>query len=105
MNASKHLRGRVWFVATAIVVGLSLLWLWHRDTGDPRLRAFTHARPPVPVVFTSRSNTASLAAAAPEGEVYTYPGQALWQADEGRLRLLTPAGGVHELTWGRSLPH
>src|SRR4029077_3829485 len=38
------------------------------------------------------------------GAGFTYPGQALWQAREGRLRLLTPRGTVHELTWGKPLP-
>jgi hypothetical protein len=74
------------------------------DPGDPRLAAFVHARPPVPVVFTSRTEPASLVAAAPEGEGFTAPGQRLWAAREGRLRLLTPAGTVHELTWGKPLP-
>lgn len=74
------------------------------DPGDPRLRPFVHARPPVPVVFTSRTDPASLRAAAPEGEGFTEPGQPLWAAREGRLRLLTPAGTVHELTWGKALP-
>jgi hypothetical protein len=58
----------------------------------------------VPIVFTSRSSLASFVAAAPEGEVFAYPGQALWRAEEGRLRLLTPQGTVHELTWDRPLP-
>jgi hypothetical protein len=79
-------------------------WLLTRDPGDPRLNGFVHARPPVPVVFTSRSEPASLAPAAPEGEGFTAPGQRLWQAREGRLRLLTPRGTVHELTWGKLLP-
>jgi hypothetical protein len=42
--------------------------------------------------------------AAPEGEGFTAPGQRLWPAREGRLRLLTPRGTVHELTWGKQLP-
>jgi hypothetical protein len=69
-----------------------------------RLRAYVHERPPVDIVFTSRSSYASLAAAAPEGEGYVLPGQPLWQATEGRLRLLTTRGTVHELTWNKSLP-
>src|SRR5205823_14887973 len=62
------------------------------------------SRPPVPVVFTSRTEPASFAAAAPDGEEFRYPGKRLWAAREGRLRLLTPRGTVHELTWGRPLP-
>jgi hypothetical protein len=61
-------------------------------------------RPPVPIVFTSRTDPASFLAAAPEGEGFHYPGQRLWAAREGRLRLLTPAGQVIELTWQKPLP-
>jgi hypothetical protein len=103
-------RGRAAYLATGGVflgclASASIVWFLNRaDPGDPRLRQYVHARPPVPVVFTSRTEPASLVAAAPEGEVYTYPGQPLWQAREGRLRLLTPEGTVHELTWGKPLP-
>src|SRR5205823_3562300 len=62
------------------------------------------SRPPVPVVFTSRTEPASFAAAAPDGEEFRYPGKRLWAAREGRLRVLTPRGTVHELTWGKPLP-
>ncbi len=92
-------------VLLASAATASVFWLLNRhDPGDLRLRQFVHARPPVPIVFTSRSEPASLVAASPEGEVYTFPGQHLWQAREGRLRLLTPRGTVHELTWGKPLP-
>jgi hypothetical protein len=74
------------------------------DPGDARLSAFVHARPPVPVVFTSRSEPASFEAAAPDGEEFRYPGKRLWAAREGRLRALTPRGTIHELTWGKPLP-
>ncbi|MGL4553194.1 MAG: hypothetical protein ACRC33_18675 [Gemmataceae bacterium] len=70
----------------------------------PALRAHVRGTPPVPVVFTSRSEPASLSPAAPEGEGFRYPGQLLWAAREGRLRLLTTSGRVQELTWGRTLP-
>lgn len=79
------------------------LWLMRADPGDPRLNALVRARPPVPIVFTSRTEPASLTAAAPAGEGFTEPGQRLWAAREGRLRLLTPKGTVHELTWGKPL--
>jgi WD40-like Beta Propeller Repeat len=98
---------RPWLAAGVTVVvlgGVIAYWATRADPGDPRLASFVHARPPVPVVFTSRSEPASLIAAAPEGEGFRYPGQRLWAAREGRLRLLTPAGTVHELTWGKSLP-
>lgn len=87
----------------AIAVCTVVFFLTRSDPGDLRLRPFVYARPPVPVVFTSRTQPASLLAAPPEGEVFTYPGQPLWQAGEGRLRLLTPEGTVHELTWGKTL--
>src|SRR5947209_12589906 len=90
-------------VAVAAAGGVLAYWLTRPDPGDERLRAFVHARPPVPIVFTSRSEPASLLAAAPQGEGFTFPGQPLWQAREGRLRLLTPRGTVHELTWGKPL--
>jgi hypothetical protein len=92
-------------LVVAATVAASVFWaLTREDPGDPRLRQFVHARPPVPIVFTSRTEPASFVGPAPEGEVYTYPGQRLWQAREGRLRLLSPRGNVVELTWGKTLP-
>lgn len=86
-------------------VGTAAYWFVFRpDPGDPRLNTFVHARPPVPVVFTSRTEPLSFEAAAPDGEEFRYPGKRLWAAREGRLRLLTPRGTVHELTWGKTLP-
>src|SRR5262249_4820394 len=99
-----------WWVLVAVVLAASggafaAYWfLLRHNPGDPRLAAFVRARPPVPVVFTSRTEPASLEAAAPEGEGFGYPGQGPWSAREGRLRLLTPRGTVHELTWGKHLP-
>src|SRR4051794_31738175 len=90
-------------LAVAAAGGAGLAWWRRTDPGDVALRAFVRDRPPVPVVFTSRSEPASFVAAAPEGAGFSYPGQPLWQAREGRLRLLTPAGTVHELTWGKPL--
>lgn len=89
-----------------LAVGISIgFHLWERgDKPDPRLEAFVQRHPPVDIIFTSRSEPASFEAAAPEGEVYTYPGQPLWQAREGRLRRLSSEGKVFELTWGKSLP-
>src|SRR5262245_27220049 len=85
--------------------GFAVYWFALRhDPGDPRLNALVRSRPPVPVVFTSRTEPASFAAAAPDGEEFRYPGQRLWAAREGRLRLLTERGTVHELTWGKPLP-
>ncbi len=92
------------WAAAALLLAWGAAWYFRPDPGDVRLRAYVHALPPVPVVFTSRSGPASLRAAAPSGEGYIYPGQGLWQEREGRLRLLTPRGTVHELTWGKPLP-
>jgi hypothetical protein len=78
-------------------------WYWP-EPGDERLAGFVRARPPVPIVFTSRSEPASFVAAPNPGAGFTVPGQGHWQAREGRLRLLTPTGQVRELTWGRTLP-
>jgi hypothetical protein len=92
-------------VATLAAVSGAVWYFFLRpDPGDPRLNAFVAAHPPVEIVFTSRSEPLSFMAAAPEGEGFTYPGMRLWAAREGRLRLLTPRGTVHELTWGKMLP-
>ena len=87
-----------------ILTGVAWYFFFRPDPGDPRLNAYVHSRPTVPIVFTSRSEPLSFMAAAPEGEGFTYPGKHLWAAREGRLRLLTPRGTVHELTWGKKLP-
>lgn len=87
-----------------LTLGLVTLSLRVRDTSDASLRPYVVARPDYPVVFTSRTTTASLQASAAVGTGFTMPGQPQWQADEGRLRLLTPQGTVRELTWGRTLP-
>jgi hypothetical protein len=101
--------GRLWcFLGGVLAVlaagGAGLAWVFWPRPGDPGLRGFVYWAPPVPVVFTSRSEPASFQAAAPEGTGHVWPGQPPWQAREGRLRLLTTAGAVVELTWGRPLP-
>ena len=98
---------RLWLLFGLAIVAIGIAarhWLTRGDPGDPRLNAFVYAKPPVPIIFTSRSEPASFAFAAPEGEGFTAPGQSLWAAREGRLRLLNPSGTVHELTWGKPLP-
>jgi len=98
---------RTWLVlglAVLLLGGATVYWLNHADPGDARLNSFVHASPPVPIVFTSRTDPASLLPAAAEGEGFTTPGQRLWAVREGRLRLLTPRGTVHELTWDKPLP-
>ena len=100
-------RARLIGLALVVLAALgSAAWHWRDvfDRGDERLAGYVHARPPVAVVFTSRTEPASLIAAPPEGEEFVYPGQPLWQAREGRLRLLKSGGTVHELTWGKLLP-
>jgi hypothetical protein len=89
------------------LLAVSVGALFYFGAGVPEakeLRAHVRGRPPVPVVFTSRSSTASLEAAAPEGEGFTHPGTSPWAAAEGRLRLLDTDGKVCELTWQRELP-
>lgn len=81
-----------------------LAYIYWPEPADPRLAAFVQARPPVPIVFTSRSEPASFVAAPNPGAGLTVPGQEHWQSREGRLRLLMPTGQVRELTWGRRLP-
>jgi hypothetical protein len=91
--------------ALLFLLGASFVIYWQVGTekGDERLAGFLHARPPVAIVFTSRSEPASFRAASPSGNGFTYPGQPHWQASEGRLRVLTPRGAVRELTWNVAL--
>jgi hypothetical protein len=100
-------RRRWWWLGGGCLAGLIVAvawWFYLPDPGDMRLRDCVYGLPPVPIVFTSRSEPASFRAAALRGEGFVFPGQGLWQAREGRLRLLTPRGTVHELTWGKALP-
>jgi len=88
----------------AVAAGVYML-LFPRGVPEAKeLRGFVHSKPPVPVVFTSRSQPASFLAAAPAADGFTFPGTIPWAAAEGRLRLLNPDGKVYELTWGRHLP-
>ncbi|MCH7726662.1 MAG: hypothetical protein IH991_09315 [Planctomycetes bacterium] len=106
MSCATWLKRRRWLTGILSLGALAVLlvWLFRDDGADPRLRAFVRAHPPVDVIFTSRSDVASLVAAPPEGAVYSYPGQGLWQSREGRLRRLSASGKVYELTWGKELP-
>ena len=56
------------------------------------------------IVFTSRTEAASLQPAAPEAEPYQEPIQIPWAASHGRLRLLDTNNRLWELTWGQQLP-
>lgn len=99
------LRTALVLTAAAILVTTAVAWRrWRAEIPpEPRLAAYVETAPNIPIVFTSRSEPASLQAAAPEGEVYGWPGQPLWQAREGRLRIMSPSGAVRELTWGREV--
>ena len=100
-----HIRRPIWQFAVAALLALLLgaFFLTRAPRGDPWLNKFVKNRPPVPIVFTSRSEPPSLKAEADFGEGLVYPGRGLWQAREGHLRLLTPDGEVFELTWGIKL--
>lgn len=103
---SRGVRRLIVLTAAAAVAAALITWrLWPAAIpAEPRLAAYVGTAPKIPVVFTSRAGLASLEAAAPEGEVFSWPGQGLWQASEGRLRILSTRGEVRELTWGRELP-
>lgn len=96
-------------VSAAFVFVLAVVGFWYFSPdglppGSPELTKYVHGAATYPIVFTSRSSAASLRAAADQGETFGYPGQPLWQASEGRLRMLLPSGQVSELTWGKRLP-
>ncbi|RCS40596.1 hypothetical protein DTL42_24815 [Bremerella cremea] len=96
-----------WGLPLVVVLAACVYWLpgWSSyPQPNPELTQFVSHAPKLPIVFTSRTQAASLRAAADSGEEFIYPGKRLWQASEGRLRLLTPAGQVSELTWGKRLP-
>jgi len=104
-------RRTVAIAAIPLIAVLASAWYFFlRETGDPRLAPFVKAQPAFSVVFTSRSEPASLRAAAeigdysPGGTGARGTGQSQWQAREGRLRILSSGGSVRELTWGRPLP-
>ncbi len=96
--------------AVALVVIAAGVWffLLREPAGDPRLTPFVRGMPPLPVVFTSRTEPMSFRAGAAVGDYagagVRGNGQPQWQAREGRLRVLTPSGRVRELTWGKTLP-
>ena len=67
------------------------------------LQQYVTAKPPVPIVFTSRTVPASFVAPADEAAGLHHPGAISWTATEGRLRLLDVDGKLYELTAGRTL--
>lgn len=68
-----------------------------------KLKTYLKRTLPFPIIFTSRSNLTAFDAMPPEDLGVDFPGQGMFQAT-GRLRMLTPAGKVLELTWNRKLP-
>jgi len=75
-------------------------------TIPPAAASGEHVRlkPSNTIVFTSRTEAASLRPSAPESDPYREPMQIPWAAGNGRLRLLDDDGRLFELTWGRRLP-
>lgn len=108
MNRRRAVYALVSVVGLAAVAALAAFLL--RDRGDAALKPFARGKPAYPIVFTSRTDPASLRAAAavgdygPGGAGLRAPGAPQWQAREGRLRVLLTSGGARELTWGKPLP-
>ena len=100
--------GSMALVTMIIAVATVYLWFAARRgmTVPPAEALIEHVRqkPTTAIVFTSRTDTASLRPEAPESEPYREPVQVPWAAREGRLRLLDDDGRLFELTWGRRLP-
>ena len=92
------------------IIAVATVYLWfaaRRDMAIPPAAALMeHVRekPLNAIVFTSRTEAASLRPEAPESDPYREPVQVPWAAREGRLRLLDDDGRLFELTWGRRLP-
>ncbi len=101
------LRRAVGFYFLLGVLALGLYWLFFPKHSllleNIALQKHLKRSLPFPVVFTSRSNLTALEAMPPEGTGVVFPGEGMFQA-KGRLRLLTPAGQILELTWNRKLP-
>ena len=94
-------------VSITVVAAVSLPLALRRSMAVTPARGLVeHVRrkPAAAIVFTSRSEPASLQAPAPESEPYREPVQVPWAAREGRLRLLSEDGRLFELTWNRPLP-
>lgn len=103
-SGRSFITGSAAFVFALVVIGI---WYFSQNrfpAVSPELAKYAFGPAATPIVFTSRSSTASLRAAADPGETFHYPGQPLWQAEQGRLRMLLPNGQVSELTWQKPLP-
>jgi hypothetical protein len=94
-------------MSIALVAAVGLPFALRRPmavTPAAELTEHVRRKPTTAIVFTSRSEAASLQAPAPESTPYREPVQVPWAAREGRLRLLAEDGRLFELTWGRRLP-
>jgi hypothetical protein len=94
-------------ISIALVAAVGLPFALRRPmTVTPTAALAEHVRrkPTTAIVFTSRSEAASLQASAPESTPYHEPVRVPWAAREGRLRLLAEDGRLFELTWGTRLP-
>jgi hypothetical protein len=93
-----------------LIVAITSVCLWLADRREMTippagsLTGHVRQKPLNAILFTSRTETASLRPSAPESESYREPVQVPWSAREGRLRLLDRDSRLFELTWGRRLP-
>ena len=99
------------FSAVAVAAAIAFAgYYFFSESGDPTLAGFVKSKPAISIVFTSRSAPSSLRAASEIGDYSPNAigakstGQPQWQANDGRLRILTPGGHVRELTYGKQLP-
>src|SRR5205823_6219052 len=81
MRIPRRLKIAGLLVGSLALAGGVAAYLLFSGMGVPEahdLRAFVKSHPPVPVVFTSRTEPIAFEAAAPEGEGFTYPGTIPW---------------------------
>jgi hypothetical protein len=104
---TRRTKGLILFALVIVAVACGFLSMTSRRgmsvTASTSAVAHIQRSPKFAIVFTSRSDTSSLRAEAPESEAYKEPVPVPWAASEGRLRLLDESGRLFELTWGRKL--
>ena len=99
-----------WIALVGLVTAVSVLYYWnieHRGMKVQQSKSLSKLvlqNSSYDIVFTSRTEAASLQPAAPEAEPYQEPIQIPWAASHGRLRLLDTNNRLWELTWGQQLP-